>query len=208
MAVPPWEQGTLSAEARDTLENTGQGDLMGRGERVEQLFRSSGWLRVDGAEYSLRGSGLRIKRQGTRQFGGFWGHCWQSAVFPSGRAFGYIAYPPRAADEQPYNEGFVYRAGDAALTPARVVSAPWLRTLELPGEDVSLVLETADSRQAAIKGTTYAPTHDRFHRAEYPNFPVLFQGGVKYEWYGEVSYGMLERSSMRDLIAWPSGAAG
>jgi hypothetical protein len=50
---------------------------------------------------------------------------------------------------------------------------------------------------------TYAPTHDRFPRAEYPNFPVLFQGGVRYEWDGEVSYGMLERSSMRELIAWP-----
>lgn len=204
MAVPPWEQGTLSAQARDQLENTDQGDLMGRGERIEQLFRATGSLTVDGQAHAFSGSGLRIKRQGTRQLGGFWGHCWQSAVFPSGRAFGYIAYPPRSDDDQPYNEGFIFSPGDGALTPARVVRAPWLRELLPRDEDVSLVLETPDGRQAAITGTTYAPTHDRFHRAEYPNFPVLFQGGVRYEWDGEVSYGMLERSSMRDLIVWPS----
>jgi hypothetical protein len=84
-----------------------------------------------------------------------------------------------------------------------VVRAPWLRELISRDEDVSLVLETLDGRQVSIKGTTYAPTHDRFPRPEYPGFPVLFQGGVRYEWDGEVSYGMLERSSMRDLIAWP-----
>lgn len=203
MAVPPWEQGTLSTEARDQLENTGQGDLMGRGERIEQLFLSAGVLRVDGEEHAFSGSGLRIKRQGTRQLGGFWGHAWQSAVFPSGRAFGYIAYPPRTEDEQPYNEGFIYSPGDEALTPARAVSVPWLRDLVARDEDVSLVLETLGGRQVPIKGTTYAPTHDPFRRPEYPRFPVLFQGGVRYEWDGEVSYGMLERSSMRDRISWP-----
>ena len=203
MVVPPWEQGTLSAEARDQLANTDQGDLMGRGERIEQLFRSAGSLKVDGREYAFSGSGLRIKRQGTRQLSGFWGHCWQSAVFPSGKAFGYIAYPPRSADDVPYNEGFVFD-GDGPLIPARVVSAPWLRELIARDEDVSLVLEAADGRQVTVKGTTYAPTHDRFRRPQLPNFPVLSQGGVRYEWNGEVSYGMLERSSMRDKISWPS----
>jgi hypothetical protein len=202
MAAPPWEQGTLSDEARDQLETTEQGDLMGRGERIEQLFRSSGSLTVDGQTYAFRGSGLRVKRQGTRQLGGFWGHAWQSALFPSGKGFGYIAYPPRTRDEHPYNEGFVYD-GDGPLIPARVVRAPWLQELIARDEDVSLVLETFDGRQVSITGTTWAPTHDRFPRAEYPSFPVLFQGGVRYEWDGEVSYGMLERSSMRDLIAWP-----
>jgi len=202
MAVPPWEQGTLSAQARDLLADTDQGDLMGRGERIEQLFRSAGSLKVDGREYTFSGSGLRIKRQGTRQLSGFWGHCWQSAVFPSGKGFGYIAYPPRDADDVPYNEGFLFD-GDGALVPARVVAAPWLRELVARDEDVSLVLEAADGRRAAIKGTTYAPTHDRFHRPQLPNFPVLSQAGVRYEWDGEVSYGMLERSSMRDKITWP-----
>jgi hypothetical protein len=204
MAVPPWEQGSLTQEARDQLDNTEQGDIMGRGERIEQLCTTVGVLRVDGEEHSFTGSGLRIKRQGIRQLSGFWGHSWQSAVFPSGRGFGYIAYPPRTEDEQTYNEGYVYWPGDKALTPARVVTAPWLRELVEKDEDVSLVLETSDGRRIAIGGTTYAPTHDRFHRPEYPNFPVMFQGGIRYEWDGEVSYGMLERSSMHDKITWPA----
>ena len=36
-----------------------------------------------------------------------------------------------------------------------------------------------------------------------PNFPVLYQGGVRYRWDGEETYGMLERSSMHDKITWP-----
>lgn len=35
-----------------------------------------------------------------------------------------------------------------------------------------------------------------------PNFPMLYQGGVRYRWDGEETYGMLERSSMRDKIDW------
>ena len=81
------------------------GDLMG-GPRYEQLFRATGSLIVDGREQTFSGSGLRIRRQGVRKLEGFWGHCWQSALFPSGRAFGYIAYPPRPDGEPNFNEGY------------------------------------------------------------------------------------------------------
>jgi len=37
-----------------------------------------------------------------------------------------------------------------------------------------------------------------------PDFPVLFQGGVRYRWDGEETFGMLERSSTKDLIEWPT----
>ena len=65
------------------------------------------------AEHTFTGSGLRIRRQGVRRLDGFWGHCWQSALFPSGKAFGYIAYPPRPDGEPTFNEGYVY-LGDKA----------------------------------------------------------------------------------------------
>jgi hypothetical protein len=35
---------------------------------------------------------------------------------------------------------------------------------------------------------------------------VLHQGGVRYRWDGEETYGMIERSSMHDKIQWPSAA--
>src|SRR5689334_20809510 len=102
--------------------------------------------------------GLRIRRQGVRRLEGFWGHCWQSALFPSGRAFGYIAYPPRPDGKPTFNEGYLYLGRDGDLIPARVVEAPWLTRLEPRGEDVSVVLETAEGTER-IEGETVLSTH-------------------------------------------------
>ncbi len=118
---------------------------MGGPPRYEQLYRATGWLAIDGRRrQDFTGTGLRIRRQGGPQARGFLGgHTWQSAVFPSGKAFGYIAYPPRPDGQPTYNEGYLF-SGDGALIPARVVEAPWLTRLQALGEDVSLVLATAD----------------------------------------------------------------
>lgn len=207
LAAPPWVQGALDAESSKQLKTSLVGDLMG-GPRYEQLFRASGSLEVAGEAHSFTGSGLRIRRQGVRKLEGFWGHCWQSALFPSGRGFGYIAYPPRPDGEPTFNEGYLF-SGDGALIPARVVEAPWLRTLRPLGEDVSLVLETADGT-VRIAGETVLSTHDITDPSEIPadmlalmanwSFPALQQAGVRYTWDGEVSYGMLERSTPRDQL--------
>ncbi len=128
MAVPPWVQGALSAEAGSRLKTSIEGNLMG-GPRYEQLFRATGTVKVGADERSFSGTGLRIRRQGVRKLAGFWGHSWQSALFPSGRAFGYIAYPPRPDGEPTFNEGYVFFR-DGGLIPARVVEAPWLTRLQ------------------------------------------------------------------------------
>jgi hypothetical protein len=209
MAVPPWVQGALQADADSRLKTSIEGDLMG-GPRYEQLYRATGGVSIDGApERSFNGSGLRIRRQGVRKLAGFWGHCWQSAVFPSGKAFGYIAYPPRPDGQPTFNEGYLF-TGDGPLIPARVVTAPWLTRLRALGEDVSLALETADGT-VRIEGETVFSTHDIHHdddmysmhalKEEMPNFPALQQAGVRYRWDGEETYGMLERSNPLDKIA-------
>lgn len=200
MAAPPWIQGSLLPEAAERLESSVEGDLMG-GPRYEQLFRARGTLRVGAEEHAFTGTGLRIRRQGVRNLGEFWGHCWQSALFPSGRGFGYIAYPPRDDGAPTFNEGYLFD-GDGDLVPARVVRAPWLTRLQPSGEDVSVVLETASGR-TRIDGETAMSAFDVFKRPDMPNFPVLYQGGVRYRWDGEETYGMLERSSMHDKITWP-----
>ncbi len=206
-AVPPWVQGALQADAASALETSVEGDLMG-GDRYEQLFRATGAVRVAGEEHAFSGSGLRIRRQGVRRLEGFWGHCWQSALFPSGRAFGYIAYPPRPDGQPTFNEGYLFD-GDGALIPARVVEAPWLTRLQPRGEDVSVVLETAGGIER-IEGETVLSTHDITDPKEVPEellakmanwtFPALQQAGVRYRWNGEETYGMLERSSPMDKI--------
>jgi hypothetical protein len=210
MAVPPWVQGALQADAGEQLKTSIEGDLMG-GPRYEQLFRASGSVTVDGREHSFTGSGLRIRRQGVRRLASFWGHCWQSAVFPSGKAFGYIAYPPRPDGEPTFNEGYIF-GGDGNLVPARVVKAPWLTRLQPLGEDVSLTLETADG-VVEIDGETVFSTHDIHHnddmysmhalKREMPSFPALQQAGVRYRWDGEETYGMLERSNPLDQLSRP-----
>ncbi|SON62181.1 hypothetical protein MSIMFI_03702 [Mycobacterium simulans] len=217
MAVPPWVQGTLQSDAAQQLTTSIEGNLMG-GPRYEQLFTAIGAVTVAGAhEHRFTGSGLRIRRQGVRKLAGFWGHCWQSALFPSGRAFGYTAYPPRPDGRPTFNEGYIFSgdfSGDAVdsggLMPARVVRAPWLTRLQTVGEDVSLVLETAEGR-LTIDGETVFGTHDVHHhddmysmrvlKQEMSSFPALQQAGVRYNWDGERSYGMLERSNPLDKIA-------
>jgi len=129
-------------------------------------------------------------------------------VFPSGKAFGYIAYPPRPDGQPTFNEGYIF-TGDGPLIPARVVEAPWLTRLQALGEDVSLVLETSDGT-VRIDGETVFSTHDIHHdddtysinvlKKEMPSFPALQQAGVRYAWDGEETYGMLERSNPLDKI--------
>ncbi|GLE54174.1 hypothetical protein [Mycobacterium montefiorense] len=212
MAAPPWVQGALQADADAQLRTSNVGDMMG-GPRYEQLFTATAEFHVTGEnQQTFTGSGLRIRRTGVRKLAGFWGHCWQSAVFGSGRAFGYIAYPPRPDGEPTFNEGFVF-TGDGALIAARVVQAPWLTRLQPPGEDVSLVLETRDSRVGIVEiaGQTVFSTHDIHHdddmysmramKQEMPSFPALQQAGVRYRWDGEQTYGMLERSNPLDKLA-------
>jgi prepilin-type processing-associated H-X9-DG protein len=207
MAVPPWVQGALQADADSQLKTSIVGDLMG-GPRYEQLFRATGSVDVAGEHHAFSGTGLRIRRQGVRRLEGFWGHCWQSALFPDGRAFGYIAYPPRPDGEPAFNEGYLFD-GDGGLMPARVVAAPWLTRLQSRGEDVSVVLET-DRGTVRIEGETVVSTHDITDPSEVPaemlekmanwTFPALQQAGVRYRWDGEEAIGMLERSSPMDKI--------
>lgn len=206
MAVPPWVQGALQTDAALQLKSS-VGDMMG-GPRYEQLFTATGQVTVGGTEKCFTGSGLRIRRQGVRKLAGFWGHCWQSAVFPSGRAFGYIAYPPRPDGQPTYNEGYVF-TGDGGLIPARAVQAPWLTRLTPGAEDVSLVLETAEGT-VAIDGEIVFTTHDIHHnddmysmqalKQEMSSFPAVQQAGVRYRWDGEQTFGMLERSNPLDKL--------
>jgi hypothetical protein len=198
--VPPWVQGSMSADAKARMEvKTVEGEFMG-GERLEQLCRVSGKITFDGVERSFKGGALRIRRQGVRNVTGFWGHCWQSAVFPSGKAFGYIAYPPRPDGQPSYNEGFVF-LGEGELIPARVVEAPWLTHIQFSGEDVSLVLETADGTRYPIGAESFGgmPTIPGGGR----DFPPLFQSIARYRWDGEEAFGMMERSNLPAKVKLP-----
>ena len=192
-AVPPFENGMLLESAKRVLDDQDEGALMG-GPRFEQLSRATGALRIGEREYQIDGGALRVRRQGIRRMGTFRGHAWQSALFPSGRAFGYIVYPPRDDGLATYNEGYLFE-GDGALIAATVRDAPWLRRLRPADEDVSVTLETA-------KGTTTIEGTSLFSNFRVlggvgttSDFPVLQQAIARYTWEGETANGMMERST-------------
>lgn len=186
MAAPAWGQ----VMAGDSDEAA----FMGIGYRFEQLFRAKGTLTLDGGTRPIEGTGLRIHRQSIRQLEGFSGHCWQSALFPDGRAFGYIAYPPRDDGQPSYNQGYIWDG--AHMVAARVVEAPWLRNIVPQDDDVSLVLES-ELGLTRIAGRTKLSTF----RVGNPDMGGLNlqQSGALYEWDGRQAYGMIERSAHHSL---------
>jgi hypothetical protein len=195
-AVPPWVQGTMSGDAKDRMATGIEAEFMG-GVRLEQLVRAKGRVKVGGQEHSFTGGALRVRRTGVRRFSDFWGHCWQSALFPSGRGFGYIAYPPKDGVES-YNEGFLY-LGDGELIPARVVEAPWLTRFDFKGQDLSMVFESRLGRtriegELALAAPSVSPAGAPIA------FPPLMQSIGRFTWDGETAYGMTERSSLRERI--------
>ena len=191
MVVPPWIPGSLLAEAGKTLSSGVEGEFMSP--RYEQLFRAKGSMRIGNRHFAADGNGLRIRRQGIRKFEGFWGHCWQSAVFPSGKAFGYNTYPPRPDGKPSYNEGYIFD-GKGVLKPARAVQIPWLSELLPKGGDVSFALET-DTGLVSIQGKTFVNTRSRGSAVLPPDFPIVEQAHARYQWDGEQTVGMVERSS-------------
>lgn len=164
---------------------------MGLGYRMEHQFRGTGTLTVDGKTRDFRCVGNRIHRQSVRPLEGFRGHCWQAAVFPDGRAFAFIAYPP-GEDGSTYNEGYVFQ--DGRMVPAVATKIPWLDSMIAEGEDMSLEL-TSELGVAKISGVGCLNTF-KAGIAEMPGF-VLNQGGAKYTWDGQTAYGMVERSVLK-----------
>ncbi len=162
---------------------------MGIGWRLEQVCRGEGVFTIDGKDHRFKAVGSRIKRQSVRPLVFFRGHCWQSAVFPDGSAFGYIAYPPAGDGSEPYNEGYIYREG--RMHPARVSRAPWLDQLVEEGDDVSLELESALGTTRIAGSTALSSFH--IMQTEKSRFK-LQQSGALYEWDGQRAYGMVERS--------------
>jgi prepilin-type processing-associated H-X9-DG protein len=192
-AAPPWTNGALLADAKRVLDTQEEGDLMGHPWRFEQLSRATGSLRVGEETYEINGGANRIRRQSIRRVAKLRGHAWQAGLFPSGRGFGYIAYPPRDDGMDTYNEGYIFE-GDGSLIPARVVDAPWLRSLTPKGEDVSCVLQTEAGENISIGASTLVST---FHvmPPEVGGGLQLQQAIARYTWDGEEGTGMLERST-------------
>jgi hypothetical protein len=201
-ATPAWVQDYRTVDlSKMSAEELADAESMGIGWRYELLFRATGTYTLDGKTHSFKGTGLRIKRQCVRPLGGFRGHCWQSAVFPSGKAFGCISYPPREGGAYSLNEGYIFDG--TRMIPAKVKQAPWLRRIIPNGDVVSLVLDS-ELGETHISGETVLSTF-RVGNPDLPGMMHLQQACVRYEWAdasgkSETAYGMIERSDQASLI--------
>ncbi|MGD0702048.1 MAG: hypothetical protein ABSA02_19455 [Trebonia sp.] len=192
MAVPPWVERDGSPEQK----------LIDAGHRHEQLFTARGTLRVgDDPTIEFTASGLRIYRFGVRVMTRFHGHTWQAAVFPSGRAFGYTAFPDLPDGTAGYALGFVFDG--ERMYPATPVEVPWLTTFKPEGGDVGFALRSElGTHRVMARTTTSCATAGRAALAAVPALNsgtadrdlFLHQGGARYSWDGENAYGMVERA--------------
>ena len=196
MAAPPWLMGAMTAETARLMKSSIEGELMG-GLRYEQVCRITGVVNVAGEKHPIKGTGMRVRRQGVRNMSAATGHCQHSALFPSGRAMGAIAFAPKADGSPSFNEGFVF-TGDAEQVPARIVQAPWMTRLEANGEDVPLILESGNDT-IRIAGKTVLSTFDH-HLFEMADSSVLQQCAVGYSWDGEETIGLMERCALKQQI--------
>ena len=183
--APPWFQGSHDPEGQFVVGE----------HRFEQLCSVSGELEVAGTKRPFTGGALRVHRKGgdRNDYGAFLGHNWQSARFPSGRAFGFIHYRPRPDGTPVYREGWLLDGGE--VQPARVDATPWMTDTRATGEDVSFILRTATD-EVRIGGTTFVSSL----RPPRPvgdgrSFPLLQSGIARYRWDDEEAYGMIERSA-------------
>ena len=202
MAVPPWVQGRLVAEAGAVLAvRRGRPDGRGPLRAAVPLHWNDRGRRRDRAH--LRGERTADPPPGCAGS--------PSSAVTSGRrrcslAAGRsasIAYPARADGLPTFNEGFIFD-GDDGLIPASVTEAAWLSTIEPLGEDVSFVLDTSASGctsrarrfcRPTTSTTPTGPSPPSLLKEEQRDFPAVQQAGVRYRWDGEETFGMLERSA-------------
>lgn len=177
--LPPWFQGTL-----------GGTDYVPGEDRSEQLFRVTGTVRIDGKETPFSGGGLKIHRKGGNRtpHGDFFGHVWDSAFFPSGRAFGFIHYYQRPDGSQKFQEGWAIE--DGKVVPAQILDRPWLQNEHVDNDTFSFIIRTTKG-ESRVEARTHASTI----AAQSDHFPLLQQGIGQFRWEGEEAYGMIERST-------------
>lgn len=202
MVAPPWLMGGVTPEAAQAMRSGGAGALMG-GVRYEQLCRVKGMATLDGREYPVTGTGMRVRRQGVRNMGAAIGHCQHSALFPSGKAFGAIIMAPGPEGPEAFNEAFVLLPGGRKVA-ARITRAPWMTRLQTNGDDATLTLET-ELGEIRIEGEVIASLFDH-HDFEMAETSILHQGTARYLWDGEETIGLIERCTLRDRLR--DGASG
>jgi hypothetical protein len=180
---PVWDWGEVDAAA-------GFGKL-----HYEQLTRVRGTVTVGGQEIAFNGTGLRDHTRGPRDFSVVRNHIWAWASFPSGRGFMLL--------QVNVDGGSVTRAvtlDGGRLVEQTLANQPVLSSLAQSGD--SYVLELGDLRISAellhLHPNSFdGPTDICLGFDPAVSTTALFEAFSRFEWDGEVGYGLTERSLRR-----------
>jgi hypothetical protein len=197
-AAPAWD-------AHQAMRETGgRGSMRGQSwatEHYQQLYRATGTVHLPEGDVAFDGTGWRDHSRGPRHGGtgaAFGGHAIVSCLFPSGRAFGLSRFwTPEGAIS--LDAGFVV-GDDGALRPMEVRSVPRLGELRLSGEQVAITLAAPFGAETELVGTTVKSAWmtrnmNLAYGAELDGTAsILAESFARFEWEGEVGYGLCERS--------------
>ena len=127
MPAPPWINGALLPESRQTLDERVGGWFSNRlsagfsplAFRYDQLVEGRGEVRFEGRTYPIVGEGLKGHVRGVRRLDGMAGHTWAEGYSADGRrGFGVTMFPRRGGGYL-HSEGFLFQNGE--VYPARVI---------------------------------------------------------------------------------------
>jgi hypothetical protein len=209
-AAPIWRCGTLTTEARQMMAGPAGLWVAGRlsdgmhadSYRYDQLVRVTGQVGAPGGMLPFEGVGLRSHVRGVRKLDGMAGTCWMSGLFPSGKGFGVLV---NIGDDGRYWYSEAYTTDGQTMVPACIIQFPrshrdldegqfWIQLvndvhgiIDIRGEDVrAFYWSMPDWGSTATAPPRYGKD---------ANAGILMkQALARYEWDGEIGYGLDERS--------------
>ena len=207
-AAPIWRNGSLTKEAQQMMAGDAGLWVAGRltngrhpdSYRYDQLVRVSGHIDTVQGNLLFEGVGLRSHVRGVRNLVGMAGTCWMSGLFPSGRGFGLLVN--HAADGRDgYSEA--YTTDGNKITPARILKYPlhhrdrkeggfWI---QLASDELGLVdIRGRDQRVFFWSMPEWGGQSPPRYGLDPTAGVVMKQALARYEWEGEIGYGLNERS--------------
>jgi hypothetical protein len=186
-------------DARSSASHGSMSEQVWASDHYQQLLKVAGTITTGGVTYDIDTTGVRDHSRGQRghamdQWGG---HTLIHLLFPSGRAIGIQEMYDTKGDPN-FDMGYVMEA-DGTWHAARTVSAPRVSSTDAP-RHVDLVVESdlGVHRLVGEVQCVWAVSPQGVHMSVGSDpggpFGVFLPGHARWEWDGEVSYGLTERS--------------
>lgn len=210
MAAPPWINGALLPESRETMGDKVSwwfGNRLASGFtpkafRYDQLIEGEGTVTFEGKTLNFKGVGLRGHVRGVRRMPGMLGHTWAEGYSADAkRGFGVTMFL-REGGGYEHSEGFLYQ--DGQLHPARIIALPHIDrdpaktslVYELACDALGLVRITGRDVRAFWWQMPGWGVHAPLKYGWNPQAPILMKQSIaRFEWAdGAVGYGLNERS--------------